>query len=299
MSDRLVPAALALALGCCGLVRADTPPAGKGADDPRAAGHRLARALTAEADYAGAAIEYRRLALADPDPAHRAGWSWAAAWAHLNAREAERAERALDEAERSADLDAASHLLLRGRIAEARGRRVEAAYFWQSAAGDGEPDARRYAARQLAALRVLQQDPEGARAALALSPEPEEPARSEIDRWARASRRSPALGGWLGLVPGLGYAYSGEYANATRSAILNALFIWIMVRSAEDESWGAFALAAFFEITWYSGSIYGGVDAAHRYNRNLDQQARARILGDADAQPDELVFPAIRLNFRF
>lgn len=299
MSDRLVPAALALALGCCGMVRADTTPAGGGAADPRAVSLRLARELTDEADHAGAAIEYRRLALADDAPARRAGWHWAAAWSHLRAEETERAERALDEAERLPGVDAGAQLLLRARIAEARGQRAEAAYFWESAAETGDAEARRHAARRLSALRVIQHDAEGARAALALSPEPEEPARAELERWALASRRSPALGGWLGLLPGMGYAYSGEYANATRSVILNALFIWIMARTAQDESWGAFALASFFEITWYSGSIYGGVDAAHRHNRRLDEQARDRILGDTDAQPDEIAFPAIRLNYRF
>ena len=35
--------------------------------------------------------------------------------------------------------------------------------------------------------------------------------------------KKPWLGGVLGLVPGLGYVYSGEYANAARSLILNGL----------------------------------------------------------------------------
>ena len=34
------------------------------------------------------------------------------------------------------------------------------------------------------------------------------------------------LGGILGIIPGLGYAYSGEYSNAARSLILNSLFIF-------------------------------------------------------------------------
>ena len=72
------------------------------------------------------------------------------------------------------------------------------------------------------------------------------------------------FGGVLGLVPGLGYAYSGEYANAVRSLILNSLFIWGMVETADDDQWGLFALVTFGEFTWYSGSIYGGIDAAHR-----------------------------------
>jgi hypothetical protein len=68
-------------------------------------------------------------------------------------------------------------------------------------------------------------------------------------------------------VPGAGYWYSGEVANGFRSLILNGLFLAAMAYAAEEDHWGAFAGLAFFEITWYSGSIYGGIDAAHRYNR--------------------------------
>ena len=65
------------------------------------------------------------------------------------------------------------------------------------------------------------------------------------------------MGGLLGLVPGLGYAYSGEHANALRCLILNGLFIFGMVHTAENDDWGAFSVISFFELTWYSGSIYG------------------------------------------
>ena len=71
----------------------------------------------------------------------------------------------------------------------------------------------------------------------------------------------PWVGGVLGLVPGLGYVYSGEFANGARSLILNGLFIWGMVETAEREQWAAFSVLTFFEFTWYSGSIYGGAEA--------------------------------------
>ena len=35
-----------------------------------------------------------------------------------------------------------------------------------------------------------------------------------------------------------------------------------------------------FELTWYSGSIYGGIDAAHRYNQRRLDNAVHELRGD-------------------
>ncbi|MBN1558006.1 MAG: membrane protein insertion efficiency factor YidD [Lentisphaerae bacterium] len=114
---------------------------------------------------------------------------------------------------------------------------------------------------------------------------------SEIMETAPPARRSPRLGGILGLVPGLGYAYSGEYANALRSLLLNGIFIWGMVETAGEEQWGGFAVISFFELTWYSGSIYGGIDAAHRFNaRQRGAQAGPDGAGLAPLLALELAF---------
>lgn len=283
----------------CALGIAAPGPHSAGAAAPAALPHQLALDLAAEGDDSGAALEYRRLALAAPLPADRAGWHVAAARSYLDAGDPERAERQLDEAE-GAGLDASAPLLtLRARSAEARRQLTAASYFWQAAMESPDPDARRFAALHGAALRVRQGDGPGAIGLLDSLGGPEPSARDAVDRWMNAPRRSPAIGGWLGLIPGLGYAYSGEYGNAARSAILNGLFIWIMARCAQDDEWGAFALAGFFEFTWYSGSIYGGVDAAHRYNRRLDAQAEREIVGDADMRLDAVQLPLIKFTYRF
>ena len=99
-------------------------------------------------------------------------------------------------------------------------------------------------------------------------------------------------------MPGLGYAYSGEWANATRSFLLNGIFIWAMAQSAHEDEWGVFAACTFLELTWYSGSIYGGIDAAHRWNeRQLDEVA-VELRGPAPfPAPDLTVLPILRLEF--
>ena len=100
-------------------------------------------------------------------------------------------------------------------------------------------------------------------------------------------------------MPGLGYVYAGEYANAARSLILNSIFIWGMVNTAEDENWGAFAVITFFEFTWYSGSIYGGVDGSHRYNRARMDRAAEGLRGGITLLPDYDALPALSLRARF
>ena len=101
------------------------------------------------------------------------------------------------------------------------------------------------------------------------------------------------------MIPGLGYLYAGEQANALRSLILNGLFIYGMVQTGEDEEWGAFSVITFFEITWYTGSIYGGIDASHRYNQRRLQTCLQVIDDQSRFTPDLRKLPAIALKYSF
>lgn len=262
---------------------------------------RLARSLMTEGDYSGATLEYRRLALAADQAPARAGWYWAAGHAYGQAGAWPEAERMLDRAEDADPGVGAAATLLRGESAYARGRYDEAAFFFESAVrGAGaQAEARRYAARRLAATHVQRQQPGAARAALAEFGPGEEAGSSALSALEDGRDRSPALGGWLGAVPGLGYAYAGEYANATRSLILNSLFIWGLVSTAEEEQWGAFAVISFFEITWYTGSIYGGADASHRFNQRRRALAVEAITAGAVMTPDYEALPAVKLKVAF
>ena len=100
-------------------------------------------------------------------------------------------------------------------------------------------------------------------------------------------------------MPGCGYFYSGEIANGVRSLLLNGLFIWGMVETAEDKEWAVFSAITFFEITWYTGSIYGGIDAAHRHNHDRLHRAIDALDGRAVMQPDPALLPEIGIRFRF
>ena len=262
----------------------------------------LAAALAAENDHAGAALEYRRAALEETaNAARQAAWTWFAARESQLAGQRAAAETLIDRFEELDPGRVTDAQLLRAENAMADRHWSEAAFFYRSLAEapGSDPALRRYAARRLATAELRQGQTAAARRALALSPADEPAAAAALDRWQITSRKRPWLGGLLGLIPGAGYAYSGEYANAARSAILNGLFLWGMVDTADNDHWGLFAVVSFFEVTWYSGSIYGGVDAAQRYNReHLDEAVRG-VQGQAAFQTSSAAFPLLSLQFTF
>lgn len=292
----LLPALAALAA----TVRAAEPPSE--AD--------LARQLHREGQYAASAIEFRRLALDAEPPLDAAGWYWMAARAYARPDDVHAARLALkmlDRAEDAAPADALATPLsfLRAELSLRLGDFPSARYYFESiayaadAALPDDPDAAawyEFAARGAAAADLFDGDLAAARDAIAEFPS----AVAAVDGYAARSRKSPTLGGFLGLVPGLGYLYSGEYANALRSVLLNGLFIWAMVETASDDDWGLFAVCAFMETTWYSGSIYGGIDAAQRHNKKAldDAIADLRPVPPSAVVPDETVLPLIRLRFQ-
>ena len=177
---------------------------------------RLANDLAREENHPAAAIEYRRLALAEPEPTRRAGYYWAAAYQYHHGGKHQLAEKMLDRAEDESNNLAAEALLLRSEISRATGDNDQAEFYLGSAIKKQTTAAAgRLMAKRLAMVRLIKNDPDGAKRALQGRPATEELAA--IASFESGSARSPVLGGILGLVPGMGYAYSGEYANALRS----------------------------------------------------------------------------------
>ena len=262
---------------------------------------RLALDLAQEGRHETAAIEFRRLALADPEAAAAAHWLWLAAHEYAQDGDAGQSNRMLDRAE---DIAPGA---LPAPVAWLRAENALAERDWDSASfhfdslrlkADAD-DLREFAVRGAAAARLRDRDLAGARQALAQAPGDVAAARQAVERYAGRRDKKPWVGGVLGLVPGLGYVYAGEYANAVRSLILNSLFIWGMAETAEDDQWGLFALVTFGEFTWYSGSIYGGIDAAHRHNQRRLDAAVDGIRGDARLTPDTAQVPLFSLKFVF
>lgn len=262
---------------------------------------QLALALDAEGRREAAAIEFRRLALAEEQAESAGGWYWMAAHQYAMGRTWELSNRMLDRTEDAAPFALSAPVSwLRAENALQERDWSSAAFHFDSLRLKADADDwRGFSARGAAAARLREKDLDSARRALATAPEDPADARAAIDRYAGRRDKTPWVGGVLGLVPGLGYVYSGEYANAARSLILNSLFIWGMVEAADSEEWGIFAVVAFGELTWYSGSIYGGIDAAHRHNQRRLDAAVSEVRGSQRPAPDLSQVPVVSLRFEF
>lgn len=260
---------------------------------------QLALQLRDEGDHLGAALDFRRYAIGK-DRAEAASYYWAAAAEYKEAGDYARTEKLLDLAEKAGPESKWPILLLRGEAAYGLRRWEESAFYFENTAeGANHPDPVRYALRKATAAKIKAGRPDEALATLMQSPASEEEALAAIQLYRSGRGRSPTLGATFGILPGFGYFYSGEWANGFRSLLLNSLFIFGMVHTAENEQWGAFAIITFFELTWYSGSIYGGIDAAHRYNRRRLDSCVNAVVGGASWQPDYSLLPTVSLKFSF
>lgn len=86
-------------------------------------------------------------------------------------------------------------------------------------------------------------------------------------------RKSPALAGLLSAVlPGTGHFYSGRFRDGAIALLLNGAFLAAGVEAVQAGHEAAAGLLLFFEAAWYSGAIYGAVNAAHKLNRDTEDQ---------------------------
>ena len=72
----------------------------------------------------------------------------------------------------------------------------------------------------------------------------------------------------VSLVPGLGHVYLGEYAIAITALAWNGLFGFATYDTLRQGNYGVGSLLAGLTLLWYSGTVYGAVSGAHRYNRD-------------------------------
>lgn len=264
----------------------------------------LGSILLEESDAHGAAVEFRRQAMDAAEPEDGMAYFGASAYAYLLAGDYERSEQMLDAMEDRAAGSGVVPMLLRGENARLRRNWRNAAFYYGASRrfseSEGNDELVIYSGRRESGSFLRLGDVTSALETAGRLPSCQSPgAVLSLQEYASGRDKRPWLGGLLGMVPGMGYLYSGETANAIRSLILNSIFIFAMVDTAGKNQWGAFAAVTFFEITWYSGSIYGGIDAAHRYNRRrLDDTARA-VEGDGKLEMDVSALPRLGLSIVF
>jgi outer membrane protein assembly factor BamD (BamD/ComL family) len=86
-------------------------------------------------------------------------------------------------------------------------------------------------------------------------------------------RKSPALAGLMSaVIPGTGHFYTGRWRDGTIALLLNGAFLAAGIEAVSAGNEAAAGLLLFFEAAWYSGAIYGAANAAHKYNRDLEER---------------------------
>lgn len=86
-------------------------------------------------------------------------------------------------------------------------------------------------------------------------------------------RKSPVLAGLMSaVIPGTGQFYTGRWRDGTVALLLNGAFLAAGLEAVSAGNEAAAGLLLFFEAAWYSGTIYGAVNAAQKYNLDLEER---------------------------
>lgn len=126
-------------------------------------------------------------------------------------------------------------------------------------------------------LRDFPEDPRfrNVRDALSLFPQDDE-----------LPRKSPVAAGILSaLAPGSGHAYAGHYGDAVTALLLNGLFIAGTVVAVQQENYALAGVVGVIGLPFYVGNIYGGANAATKWNLSVRKGFRDKL--------------AVTLDFRY
>ena len=72
-------------------------------------------------------------------------------------------------------------------------------------------------------------------------------------------------------MPGAGHLYCERYRDALTAFIVNGLFAWAAYEAFDNESPALGSLISVVAFGFYSGSIFGSVSGAHKFNQNQTQ----------------------------
>ncbi|HAS82335.1 MAG TPA: hypothetical protein DCS43_06590, partial [Verrucomicrobia bacterium] len=247
-------------------------------------------ALFAEKDYYRAITEYKRVAHLHPATDVAANARYMIGLSYFRGEKWDAAQAAFQQLNRMEVPDplARRALLMMGECAYRNGDYGTALDLFQTFAVEHpeDPKAEDAGMRMAQSYVHLEKEPfavQQAERMITQDPPSERVARmhtalQEIDR---IPRKSPRLAGALSAVlPGAGQLYTGRSGDALLSFLLNSGLIIAAVVAFNNDEPVAGGLIAAVELTWYSGNIYGAVNAAHKYNR--DQ--RSRFIENLDFQ---------------
>ncbi len=82
--------------------------------------------------------------------------------------------------------------------------------------------------------------------------------------------KSPAVAGIMSaIIPGSGQIYAGRFYDGMVSFLLNASFLYLAAEGFRTENNSAGLFFGIIELGWYSSNIYGAINSAHKYNKEV------------------------------
>ena len=99
----------------------------------------------------------------------------------------------------------------------------------------------------------------------------------EIEAAGDIRHKSPGVAGALAILPGGGYLYCNRPRDALISFLLNGGLIYAAYEAFDNEMYALGGVITFVEIGFYTGSIYGSISSAHKYNRDQDKEFVDRL----------------------
>lgn len=90
---------------------------------------------------------------------------------------------------------------------------------------------------------------------------------NRLDNPEQLPRKSPLLAGLYAVFPGGGYLYTGRYRDALTAFVINAGLAVAAWESFDNDLPAIGGMISAVGLGFYSGSIYGAVNAAHKHNR--------------------------------
>jgi TolA-binding protein/TM2 domain-containing membrane protein YozV len=251
----------------------------------------FARSLDGEGDYYRAIGEYKRFLYLYPDSPLADEARLAIGRAYVHGEQPDAAEaHFLSLAELSPEWRARA-LLETGWARYSAGRSQAAVFSLQSFLRQYEArdaaDADR--ARYLLGWALLTEDNGEAamEAFAAVTSLPEKGQLTEAAKnWRSLPRKSPLLAGLLSVVPGAGHLYIGEPLVGLAALGWNGLFSFALYESIRRDQVGVAVLLGALELIWYTGTIFGAVSGAQKYNRDVRLQALEGLRTRFDDRPE-------------
>lgn len=129
---------------------------------------------------------------------------------------------------------------------------------------------------------------------------------SQIDDVKNLDLKNPKLAGTLAVIPGAGYVYTSRYQDAFISFLLNGALIYSAYEAFNHDYYALGGVISFVGFGFYSGSIYGSVSSAHKYNRKTRRKFINQTKKDLPASLQLGILPdfnrkkfALALRFQF